>query len=104
MGEHQSGRIIIHVDPELEELIPGYLENRRKNIVSIREALERDDYDIIESLGHSMRGSGGGYGFDDITDLGKSLEQAARDRDSHEISKNVTKLQDYLDRVGVLYG
>ena len=104
MGEHQSGRIIVHVDPELEDLIPAYLENRRKNVVSIREALERDDYDIIESLGHSMRGSGGGYGFDYITDLGKSLEQAARDRDSHEISNCVTKLLDYLDHRGVVYG
>ena len=96
-------KIVIHIEPELEELIPGYIENRHKDVRSILEALERGDYETIRILGHSMKGSGGGYGFDAITDIGRSLEQAAKNRDTEEIRKWIDELLIYLDSVEIIY-
>jgi len=59
--------------------------------------------ETILKLGHSMRGAGGGYGFDAITDIGRSLENAAKEKDSEEIRKWISELQNYLQRVEVLY-
>ncbi len=103
MSENTGERNTVRIDPELEDLIPGYLENRHKDINSIREALGKGDYDVVQRLGHSMKGSGGGYGFDDITNIGKFLEQAAKDRDSEGIRKFVSELKTYLDYVEVGY-
>ena len=49
-------KISVRVDPELQALIPNYLENRQKDIQTMRQALERGDYETIRVQGHSMRG------------------------------------------------
>lgn len=102
-NEKQGERTVVHVDAEIEDLIPGFLENRQEDIRSIREALEKDDYETIRTLGHSMKGSGGGYGFEAITDIGSSLEMAAKEKDTDEIRRRLGELSDYLERVEVIY-
>jgi len=99
----QDGKILVRVDPDLSDLIPGFLDNRRKDISAIREALERGDFETVRILGHSMKGAGGGYGFDAITDIGAALEQAAKNADREEIRKQIDELSTYLDRVEVMY-
>ena len=99
----QDERIIVHVDPEIADLIPGFLENRRKDTETMEKALTQGDFETIQVLGHSMKGAGGSYGFDAITDIGKSLEQAAKDKDAERIKRSVQELSVYLDRVEVVY-
>ena len=102
-NKKQGDKIVVHVDAELEDLIPGFLENRQEDIRSIREALEKDDYETIRTLGHSMKGSGGGYGFDGITDIGLHIENAAKEKNVEEIRRWLGELLHYLERVEVVY-
>jgi len=99
----QGEKIIVHVDPDIADLIPGFLENRHKDIKTMGEALTQGDFEAIRSLGHSMKGAGGSYGFDAITDIGKALEQAAIAKDSGVIKESLQELAAYLDRVEVVY-
>jgi len=99
----QEEPIVVHVDPEIADLVPGFLENRRKDTNAIGEAVTRGDFETVRILGHSMKGAGGSYGFDAITDIGKSLEQAAMAKDSDVIKKSVQELSTYLDCVEVVY-
>ena len=99
----QEGKIIVHVDPDIADLIPGFLDNRRKDTESIGEALTQGDFETIQLLGHSMKGAGGSYGFDAITDIGGSLEQAAKGKDADGIQRSVQELAIYLDQVEVVY-
>ena len=87
------------VEPELEDLIPGYLANRRRDIAAIKTAIANADYARARILGHSMRGSGGGYGFPVITEIGASLEVAALAEDTVAIEAACGRLLDYLDHV-----
>lgn len=104
VDESGSGeKIIAHVDSDLEDLIPEFMELRRKDIISINKALEEGDYKTIEILGHSMKGSGGGYGFDAITEIGKVLEIASREPNDQEIKKQVALLSDYIERVEIVW-
>jgi len=96
-------KIIVRVDKDLAEIIPVFLENRQKDCKSIQEALEKGDYETIRILGHSMKGVGGGYGFDAVTDLGASIEQAAKNKDAAEINNLIDELMTYLDRVEVVF-
>ncbi len=107
MTDHNTqepmGKIIVRVDEALEDLIPGFLDNRHKDVETMNEALNSGDYDTVRVLGHSMKGSGGGYGFDAITDVGMSIETAAIDKNSQEIQKWINELSVYLGRVEVVY-
>ncbi len=98
-----EGRIFARVDSDLMELIPGFMENRRQDVRAIMESVEQKDFEVIRVLGHDMKGSGGAYGFDAITDLGGCLEQAARGEDPTEILKLASELANYLDRVEIVY-
>ena len=95
-------RIRIRVDPELAALIPGFLENRRQDVKSLLDAVHRGDFETARILGHSMKGSGGGYGFDGITDIGGEIEVSAKHRDAVGIQTHIDALSLYLARVEVV--
>jgi CheY-like chemotaxis protein/HPt (histidine-containing phosphotransfer) domain-containing protein len=100
--ERPTDRILVRVDPELEAVIPEFLEGRRQDVASLREALERSDFETIRRLGHRMRGSGSGYGFEAITQIGESLEQAGRNRMPDEVPRWLAELANYLERVEIV--
>ena len=91
--------IRIRVDPELASLIPGFLQNRRQDVTMLSEAVNRSDFETARILGHSMKGSGGGYGFDGITDIGGEIELAAKHSDAVALRTHIEALSLYLARV-----
>jgi len=97
-------KIVIQADPDTQDLIPGYLEKRSKDIASLQEALAAQNYEQIQTLGHRMKGSGAGYGFEGITAVGAALEEAAKLKQALEVEKGIAELKDYLERVKVIYG
>ncbi|MBI2801060.1 MAG: PAS domain S-box protein [Gammaproteobacteria bacterium] len=98
----RNGTILIRADPKFADLIPAFLHNRRQDVVTMRDALERGDFATVESLGHGMKGAGTSYGFQGITDIGAALEQVAEDADNAAARKYVDDLSSYLDRVEVV--
>lgn len=104
MPDTEQGPIEVVVESYLEDLIPGYLDNRRADAVTIESALGEGDLETARSLGHQMKGSGGGYGFDRLTEIGAQIEQAAREGDCARVRQAVAAMRDYLDRVVVRYG
>ncbi|MFT4582943.1 MAG: hypothetical protein ACI915_004324 [Gammaproteobacteria bacterium] len=94
-----SEKIIVNIDPDLEDLIPGFLSNRAKDVESINKLLVDGDLAAIRILGHSMKGAGGGYGFDYVTELGDTIERASLAGDVDVIRVANAELADYLNRV-----
>ena len=101
--KHTMGRVRVRVDSSLAELVPGFLENRRRDVEAIAAALKHADYENIRFLGHNMKGSGAGYGLNRITEIGASLEQAAGRREPEEIRARAAELARYLDGLHVEY-
>jgi len=100
--EKDDEKIIVKVPGYAAGLVPNFLENRQKDIKQIDESLEKGDFETIERLGHSMKGSGSIYGFDGISELGKIIEESAKNKDSEEIKKKLAEIKEYLDRVEIV--
>ncbi len=96
-------KIYVSIDADLKELIPGYIENRLEDIKSISELLRDGDYENIRILGHSMKGSGGGYGFDRISEIGETIEDAAMEKNPGAIRNCIDELSTYLNSVVISY-
>jgi len=94
-------RYVAKVDAVLESLIPRYMERRRADLTTIRQGVEAGDFEAIALLGHSMKGSGGGYGFDLVTECGGRIEDAAGVGDAVGILAEAELLEHYLDTVVV---
>lgn len=97
------GPLRISIDPDIRDLIPGFLQNRNHDVQTLKEAVAIGNFDTIRTLGHRMRGDGGGYGFHLISEIGHALENAAREKNSHEIIARVQELSTYLGRIEVVY-
>ena len=96
-------KIIITIDDEdILELIPTYLEGRREELSVLRNAAEQKDFSSVRDIGHKLRGSGGGFGFDRISEIGCDLEASAKALDFPAIIQHIAQLQDYLERVEVV--
>jgi len=102
-GGRQNGKILVKADPDIADLIPGFLENRRQDIAVMLGALKQGDFETIRVLAHSMKGAGGGYGFDAITEIGSALEQAAKKHDDAEVLEQIDALSAFLNRIEVIY-
>jgi HPt (histidine-containing phosphotransfer) domain-containing protein len=98
-----SKSIIVKVDAELEDLIPGFMKRRREDVVALRSSLAAGDLEKIRIAGHSMKGTGGGYGFDEISVLGAALENAAVQGEAGRIPEIIDRLENYLDRVEIQF-
>ena len=92
------------VDPEIADLIPGFLKNREKDIEQMESYLEAKNFEEIERLGHSMKGSGAGYGFDGVSETGKAIEVAGKEKNIEGIKKGIEDLRSYLRRVEIEEG
>ena len=101
--DSQSEKIRVRIDSDLQDLIPGYLENRGKDLLVYQQALEKDNFDAIAILGHSMKGSGGGYGFNDLSSIGRAIEKAAKNRDKESVRQSIIDLTDFLKKLEVVY-
>jgi len=91
------------VDAELADLVPRFLDNVRKNPPAITKALEREDFPAIVTLGHNMKGTGTGFGFPRITEIGALIEDAAKKKDADTIRNRNRELKEYLERIEVEY-
>ena len=85
----------LNIDPDLLPLIPNYLKNRENDIAAMLQALDEGDFELIHRLGHSMKGSGGGYGLDKISAIGMQLEQLAKLSNREAVAMQIEELQHY---------
>jgi CheY-like chemotaxis protein/HPt (histidine-containing phosphotransfer) domain-containing protein len=77
--------------------IRPFLDRRRRELVTLREALAGGDVDEIRGIGHNLKGVGGGFGYQQIGDIGARLEEAANLRDSDAMGRAIDELARFLE-------
>jgi CheY-like chemotaxis protein/HPt (histidine-containing phosphotransfer) domain-containing protein len=89
----------LSVEPWLQPVVGKYLENRRADVGKLRAALKSGDYSTVRLLAHQMAGSGGGYGFERISEIGTALEEVALACDAGRMGAGIEDLDRYLSSV-----
>lgn len=80
------------VPEELRSLIPGFLDRREKELLELRQMLDQQDFASISNVGHKLKGTGAGYGFQLISDIGQELELAAQAQDRAGVQRSLQQL------------
>jgi CheY-like chemotaxis protein len=94
---------VVHIEEGMEDASPGYLEKRRADVGVYRASLDAGDFDAICKLAHKMKGTGGGYGFPRLTELGAALEDAAKLSDAATVKASLEDLVLYLEKVELVF-
>ena len=93
---------VVCIDPDLLDLIPPFLDDRREDIAALDAAIEAGDFSVIKRLGHSMKGTGSAYGMVPVSVIGARLEDAARAADRAEARAVRDALASFVERVVVV--
>ena len=96
-------KISVEISKDLQVLIPRYLDRRHKEVEAFRAQLAAKEFEALRVGGHSLKGSGGGYGFPLLTKIGATIEVAAKIQDAATIETALAEYADYIQRVEVTY-
>jgi chemotaxis protein histidine kinase CheA len=98
-----SEKKIVYIDQDFKEIVPEFIEAFNQNILEIKDYLKAEDYYALRVIGHNLKGTGGGYGFDEISDIGHKLNMAAKEKDSKSIDELIPDLESYFSRITIIY-
>ncbi len=103
-AESRKEKKIACIDPEIKELIPGFFELIREEILLLQDAVSKQDYEIIHHIGHKLKGGALCYGFKEAGGICLNIEKAgAENAQIGEIQSLVSQLADYVEAVEVVY-
>lgn len=93
----------VSIDKDLQDIVPGYLEVRRREIPELFALHSAGDMESLRKAGHKLAGSGGGYGFDRLSELGKQVKTLAQAGDAAGVAARLAELKDYIENLEVVY-
>ena len=86
-------------DDVVRSLLPTFLQRRAGDVQKIRDALAQNDFDVVTTVGHNLRGNGTSYGFPMLSSIGETIEKAAVARDAAAIARAIDSLNAELARI-----
>jgi len=83
-------------DDEWAEMQEMYINHTSKELKNIKENLDSAAFDSLRTFGHNLKGSGGMYGFNEITSRGAAIESAAMNENLEDIRSHLDALEVFL--------
>ena len=83
-------------DDEWAEMQEMYINHTSKELKNIKENLDSVAFDSLRTFGHNLKGSGGMYGFNEITSRGAAIESAAMNENLEDIKSHLDALEVFL--------
>ena len=96
-----TDRAVVLVDADLEDLIPTFMQRRKDDVIALRERLAESEFDTIRVMGHTLKGTAGGYGFQQLSAIGEAIEKAALREDGAAVASCADEMEAFLARVQV---
>ena len=80
-----------------DEMKLRYFDRRKRDLDECVQHLKSGDLSFIEKVGHQLKGNGETFGHPELADIGRELEEAAREGDLKFVTKAVTKFSDWVN-------
>ena len=85
-------------DKLLTRIIDLYLERTPQQLSDLLEAVDSEDYEILERVSHSMKSSAGNVGATKVYELAASVEQAAEKRQLEDPAAAIGELKMHAEQ------
>lgn len=90
---------IIKIDPDIEDLVKKFLKKRDEDYYTLVTLLKEERYEIIKKECHRIAGTSLSYGFDELADLARNMEDAAQNKEPDIIGNTLITYKKYLRTV-----
>lgn len=97
-GEDAKGKRLRYREKGIESLVPWYLQDLAGEIDKLKQSAKMNDLVTVRYIGHGLKGSGGAYGFPELSNIGGEIERAAVNQNSELVRELVNQLRElYTD-------
>ncbi|WII72121.1 Hpt domain-containing protein [Bdellovibrio sp. 22V] len=96
-------KVKVEIDADLQDLIPQFVENRKKDIESLDQLVEQNDLPAVAALAHKIKGAAAGYGFAELSELAAQMEKSAKNNESGPLKDLVKKMRIHFLNVEIHY-
>ena len=86
-------------DPNFTPLVEEFLAGLNDRLNEIDSAWKTEAWEKMRSAVHQLKGAGGGYGYPQLTDAAKSLEDAAKAADTEAAGLILSRLSELRDTI-----
>lgn len=87
-------------DADFAELLELFVEALPERTYALQAAVDEGDLQQVRCLTHQLKGAGGGYGFEGLTQVAGELEKACEQLRSVDlVAPYVDKLTKYIARI-----
>lgn len=80
------------------EMKERYLNRRQEELIELNNAIMEKNYEPAVRIGHILKGNGSTFGFNELSELGKDIEEAAENEDEVILKLLVNSLQVFLQK------
>lgn len=94
---------VVRPDPDLADLIPSFLQNRKNELAELKTAQAKSDFEFVRRMSHTWKGICRPYGFVHLETLSKSLEEAGEREDATDVGSILLEMDTYLSKVRIVY-
>jgi HPt (histidine-containing phosphotransfer) domain-containing protein len=79
-----------------EEILKRYLERRQKDFENCLLWVKGSNFAELERVGHQLKGNGSTFGFEELSQIGIMMEDAAKSKDIPKLELLVNDLNVWL--------
>ena len=97
--EQKSNHSPTEIDSEMQDLINGYIKDKKEELNDLNKYLFENNFIKIYRIGHSIKGSGLSFGFNEITDFGLKLEISAKQKNANDLKRIISEYSIFLSKV-----
>ncbi len=87
----------IIIDPDIEDIIPSFIENTILDFNKMRLAYSQKDLEEMRSVCHTVLGTAESYGFVELDEIVRKLQTSLKENNSDEIEESFNLLTSHID-------
>ena len=92
---------LVQSDSSYAELVEEFVSGLDDQVHSMWRSLADGQFDTLKSLAYQLKGVGGDYGYQILTEVAASLEQRARHQELQACQTSLEELTSIVSRVAV---
>lgn len=85
---------MISKDPLLAEIMPGYMERRKKDVEDLHTAYKERDFFRIKSICHKVKGNAVTFGFKGLHEICADIDSMLERNETTGIDTKISQLDD----------
>ncbi|WP_413559517.1 Hpt domain-containing protein [Bdellovibrio sp. HCB209] len=94
-------KIKVEIDADLQDLIPQFTENRKKDILALEDLISKNDLPAIAALTHKIKGAASSYGFMQLSEIAAQMEKLSKNNESAPLANLAQEMKAHFESIEI---